>query len=82
VANAAEVSVRRIVELALNHNATNVILAHNHISGLALPSREDELTTRRVSSTLALVGITLTDHIVVAGDDYVSLADSGLLSRC
>jgi DNA repair protein RadC len=82
VVNAAEVSIRLIVEIALNNKATSVIMAHNHTSGLALPSREDELTTRRIASALAMVGITLKDHIVVAGDDYISFADSGLIGRC
>lgn len=82
VVNAAEVSVRQIVEIALNHSASSVIIAHNHINGLALPSREDELTTRHISSALSLVGITLADHIIVAGEDYVSLADSGFVKRC
>ncbi|NCB50928.1 MAG: DNA repair protein RadC [Clostridia bacterium] len=82
VVNAAEVSVRRIVEIALNSNAVSVILAHNHTCGLALPSREDEITTRRIASALALVGIDLKDHIIVAGEDYISFADSGLMNRC
>lgn len=81
VVNAAEVSVRRIVEIALNNNAVSVILAHNHTCGLALPSREDELTTRKIASALALVGITLKDHFIVADEDYISFADSGLLNR-
>jgi DNA repair protein RadC len=79
VVNAAEVSIRQIVETALSYSATSVILAHNHINGLALPSREDEMSTRQISSALSLVGIVLADHIIVAGDDYVSLADSGLI---
>lgn len=81
VVNAAEVSVRQIVETALSYSAASVILAHNHINGLALPSREDEMTTRQIGSALALVGISLADHIIVAGEDYVSLADSGLIKR-
>jgi len=79
VVNAAEVSVRRIVELALQQNAAAVILAHNHASGLALPSREDELTTGKIASALQLVGINLIDHVIIAGDEFVSMADSGLI---
>jgi len=56
-----------------------VILSHNHVDAYALPSREDELTTRRIRDALLLVGITLADHIIVCGEDYVSFADSGLL---
>ena len=76
---AAEVSVRAIVETALSQKAVSVILSHNHVDAYALPSREDEITTRRVRDALLLVGITLADHIIVCGEDYVSFADSGLL---
>ncbi len=65
VVNAAEVSVRTIVETALSQKAVSVILSHNHVDAYALPSREDELTTKRVRDALLLVGITLADHIIV-----------------
>lgn len=76
--NSATVPIRKIMEIALNVNATTVILAHNHPSGIALPSGEDVQTTRRLGAALAAVDITLADHIVVADDDYVSLVQSGL----
>ena len=76
--NSAGVPIRQIVETALKANATSAILAHNHPSGLALPSREDVQTTRRVSAALDAVEIELTDHIIVADQDWVSLAQSGL----
>ena len=76
--NSAGVSVRQIVETALKNNASAVILAHNHPSGLALPSGEDVATTRRIAAALDAVEIVLTDHIVVADNDWVSLAQSGL----
>jgi len=79
VANSAAISIRKIAELALSKNATSVIIAHNHVSGLALPSIEDELTTKRIKAALETMGITLNDHIIVASDDYVSMADSGML---
>ena len=75
--NTAEVSVRKVVEAALAVNATTAVLAHNHPSGIAVPSMEDIVTTRRVAMALDGVGIELEDHIVVAGRDYVSLRDSG-----
>lgn len=78
--NAAHVDVRAIVQMALLQNASAVVLAHNHTSGIALPSREDELATIQVQQALKLVGVELLDHIIVAGDDFVSLADNGLLS--
>lgn len=75
--NSAGISVRKIVETALAANATTVVLAHNHPSGIALPSTEDIQTTRRVAAALRSVDIQLADHIVVADDDYVSMALSG-----
>lgn len=77
--NAAGVSVRKIVETALACNATGVVLAHNHVSGIALPSREDVLTTQRLKTALNAVDICLVDHLVIAGDDFVSMADSKLM---
>jgi DNA repair protein RadC len=75
--NSANVSVRKIVENALLYNATSVIIAHNHTSGIALPSHEDKLTTRRIENALHAVDIVLADHIIVADDDFVSMADNG-----
>ena len=76
--NSAGVPIRRIVELALKNNATSAILAHNHPSGLAIPSGEDIQTTRRVALALDAVEIGLVDHIIVADNDWVSLSQSGL----
>lgn len=75
--NSAGVPIRRIVETALGANATSVVLAHNHPSGLALPSDADVRTTRRLAMALDAVEIGLIDHIVVADDDFVSLTQSG-----
>ncbi|MBE6977413.1 MAG: DNA repair protein RadC [Ruminococcaceae bacterium] len=75
--NSAGIPVRRIVETALAANATSVVLAHNHPSGLATPSPEDVYTTRRLAAALDTVEIVLVDHIVVADDDFVSLVQSG-----
>ena len=75
--NSAGVPIRRIVETALSYNATTVVLAHNHPSGLALPSGEDVQTTHRVAAALNAVEIALGDHIVVADDDFVSIVQSG-----
>ena len=76
--NSANIPIRRVVEMALAVNATTVILAHNHPSGIALPSGEDILTTKKLAAALNAVEICLADHIVVADDDYVSLYESGL----
>ena len=75
--NAANVSVRKIVETALHYNAASVVLAHNHPAGLCRPSEEDESTTLRIWHALDAVDIQLVDHIVVSGSDYCSMADAG-----
>lgn len=74
--NSTDVSVRKVVETALSVNATIAILAHNHPSGIAVPSVDDIVTTRRMACALDLVGVLLEDHIVVADRDFVSLAQS------
>jgi len=77
--NNAAVDFRKVVEIAIGRNAYGVILAHNHPSGLALPSDDDTFTTDNLRTALELVGIRLLDHIIVSDDDFVSLADSGFL---
>jgi DNA repair protein RadC len=62
----------------LAENAVMVVLAHNHPSGLAIPSDEDIHTTRRLAAALSTVDIVLADHIVVADDDFVSMSQSGI----
>lgn len=76
--NSAGIPIRKIVEMALKANATSVILAHNHPSGLAIPSGEDIQTTRRVAMALDAVEIVLADHIIVADNDWTSMVQSGL----
>lgn len=77
--NMTAISVRKIVKAALDHNATSVVVAHNHPSGLALPSREDRATTLALKAALDAVDVVLVDHVIVADEDFVSLADDGLL---
>ena len=79
--NSANVPVRKLVQEAINANATGVVLAHNHPSGIALPSRADVEVTLRLQKAMELVDIVLLDHIGVADDDFVSLRDSGYLYR-
>ena len=75
--NSASISIRKVVETALGANATTVVLAHNHPSGIAVPSNEDIQTTQRIAAALNAVEIYLADHIVVAEGDYVSMVQSG-----
>ena len=70
---------REVVKTALRYNAAGVIFAHNHPSGVAEPSRADELLTQTLKQALALVEIKTLDHFIVAGSRTVSFAERGLL---
>ena len=69
-------SSRKLLEAVLPTGATCVVLAHNHPSGVAVPSDSDVDSTVNLVDALDSVGINLADHIVVANDDYVSMAQS------
>lgn len=70
---------REVVKRSLTHNAAAVILAHNHPSGVAEPSRADELLTRSLREALVLVDVRVLDHFVVGGNAILSFAERGLL---
>ena len=70
---------REVVKTALRHNAAAVIFAHNHPSGVAEPSRADEMLTQSLMQALALVDIKVLDHFIVAGTNTLSFAERGLL---
>jgi DNA repair protein RadC len=70
---------REVVKHALHHNAAALILAHNHPSGVAEPSRADELLTASLKQALALVDVRVLDHLIVAGNTTVSFAERGLI---
>ena len=71
--NLVHISIRKITEAALLHRATSIILAHNHPSGVALPSHEDLESTQLLAQTLKPLGIQLVDHLVFADGDFVSM---------
>ncbi|HQR59930.1 MAG TPA: DNA repair protein RadC [Methylophilaceae bacterium] len=70
---------REVVKRALHYNAAAVIFAHNHPSGVAEPSRADDLLTKALKEALALVDVKVLDHLVVAGNRAISFAERGLL---
>lgn len=70
---------REIVKRALAHNAASAIFAHNHPSGVAEPSRADEMLTQTLKHTLALIDVKVLDHFVIGGDAAMSFAERGLL---
>ncbi|WP_300411658.1 DNA repair protein RadC [uncultured Oscillibacter sp.] len=77
--SAVTVDVRKVVQNAIFHTASSVILAHNHPSGIALPSEDDHAVTARVRAALDAIGVRLEDHIIVADHDFVSFSESGYL---
>ena len=81
MASAVEFSARELVEIALQDKAVYILLAHNHLSDVALPSNTDVLSTNSIRNALKYVGVTLSDHIIVSDGDFVSLRDSGYFSE-
>ena len=79
VSNRVDFSARQVVEIAIHDNAAYILLAHNHISDVALPSKADVETTLQLKQTLEPLEIAVIDHIVVADNDFVSMADNGFI---
>lgn len=75
----AAIHPREIIRRAMDIGATALILVHNHPSGNAEPSRADIAITRRIAEAGVLLGITLHDHVIVAGTGHVSLRAKGLI---
>ena len=80
------VRLREIFKYAIICNATSIVVAHNHPSGFLAPSDDDINITRQIIAAGQLLGINVFDHIIVTGDNYLSLADTtdlfGNGSRC
>lgn len=72
--NTTSLDIRKCVQLALNNNASSVILVHNHPTGVASPSRQDVETTQSLVSAMAPIGITVSDHIILSDADAFSMA--------
>lgn len=70
---------REVVQRALKLNAAAAILVHNHPSGVAEPSRADEVLTERLTEALGLIDVRVLDHIVVGDGEWVSFSERGLL---
>lgn len=77
--NSASVHPREVAKIALEKNASSVIVAHNHPSGDAKPSRADILITKRLKAALEIIDIKLLDHFVIGKGEIVSLAGMGKL---
>lgn len=77
--NQISVHIRKIIEMSLKYKASRVIIAHNHPHGSATPSLTDIETTRKIKTALEQVGITLFDHIIVVGEEFLSMAEEQML---
>ena len=76
----ASVHPRQVVKRALYHNAAALILAHNHPSGVAEPSRADEQITLRLQEALSLIDVRVLDHFIIGDGECVSFAERGLIN--
>ena len=70
---------REVVKAVLKRNAAAVVIAHNHVSGAAEPSRADELLTQSLRQALAVIDVKVLDHFIVAGTNSLSFAERGLI---
>ena len=75
--NNVTADIRAICKVALDSGASCVALAHNHSQGFAVPSLEDKIVTQNVVKALKALSIEVIDHIIVARNDYASLALRG-----
>lgn len=75
----AAIYPREVVKRCLHHNAAALILSHNHPSGVPEPSRSDVQITEKLQSALALIDVRVLDHIVIGANQFVSMAERGLL---
>lgn len=78
--NEAPIYPREIVKTALDYNANSVILAHNHPGGSNEASKADIEATQKVIQALNTISVRVIDHIIVADNKYLSLAEKGLLN--
>lgn len=75
------IKLREIFKYAIICNATSIVVAHNHPSGFLAPSDDDINITRQIIAAGELLGIDVLDHLIVTGDNYLSLADTTDLFR-
>lgn len=73
-ATLAQIDVRKVVEIALRNNAHSIILAHNHPSGVAAPSKEDVVTTQTVINAFRAIGIAVFDHIILCDSEAYAMS--------
>ena len=77
--NSTIVDIKMILKSAMAKLACSIILAHNHPSGSKYPGEHDKMQTKRLKKAAESCDIELVDHIIIAGDNYFSFLDEGLL---
>jgi DNA repair protein RadC len=75
----AQVHPREVLRLVIRHNASAVILAHNHPSGICEPSKADEKITRRLREALTLIDVKVLDHLIITDGAFFSFSEHGML---
>ncbi len=76
-----QVNVKKMISIALSTNCANVILAHNHPGGIAIPSNSDLSTTTSCRLALEMIGVKLVEHYVIAGNSYVGIINMKTQTR-
>lgn len=71
----SEVNIRKIMQLCVKHKAYGAVLAHNHPSGVALPSNQDIIVTKKLKSSLQSIGVRLLDHLIIADMDFCPMSE-------
>lgn len=82
VPNHLVIDTRRVLREVAKTNSTCTIMAHNHPSGLAVPSAADQMTTRKLADSLSQIGVSVIDHFIVAGEDVTSMRQRGQMPEC
>ncbi len=70
---------REVIKLILERDAAAVIFVHNHPSGNPNPSKDDQTLTRKLKAACATIDVQLHDHFIIAGNDFTSMADKGMI---
>lgn len=73
--NSVDVYLRRIIELIVLYNAAGIVFAHNHPSGIALPSKNDIITAKKLKTAFNTMNVKFIDNIIVVDNDFISFAD-------
>ena len=74
------INIRKIVEICVKSNCEMIILAHNHPNGIAMPSKEDIVATKKLKTSLENIGVNLLDHVIVDKERAISMYDAGYFS--